>query len=79
MRLLRYSGAQSSPYSSSSSYSVGTVPTKPYTFELRMRLLQYATTTQDRENKNGRTERDLAWPVRSYCSQRAQPVHDRLA
>ena len=36
MRLLRYSGAQSSSYSSSSSYSVGTVLTKPSTFELRM-------------------------------------------
>ena len=56
MRLLRYSGAQSSSYSSS--YSVGTVLTKPCTFELRMRLLQYATVdatiTQDRENQNGR-------------------------
>ena len=29
-------------------YSVGTVLTKPCTFELPMRLLQYATTTQDR-------------------------------
>ena len=25
------------------------------------------------------TERDLAWPVRPDCSQRAQPGHDRLA
>ena len=33
MRLLRYRGAESSSYSS---YSVGTVLTKPYTFELRM-------------------------------------------
>ena len=41
-------------YSSSSSYSVSTVLTKPCTFELRMRLLQYATTTQDRENQNCR-------------------------
>ena len=50
MRLLRYSGAQSS----SSSYSSGTVLTKPCTLELRMRLLQYATTTQDRENQYSR-------------------------
>ena len=50
MRLLRYSGASSS----TSSYSVGAVLAKPYTYELRMRLLQYATTTQDRENQNGR-------------------------
>ena len=28
--------------------------TGPCTFELRMRLLQYATITQDRENQNGR-------------------------
>ena len=34
----------SSSYSSSFSYSVGTIPTKLCTFELRMRLLQYATT-----------------------------------
>ena len=36
MRLLRYSGAQYSSYSSSSSYSVSTLLTKPCTFELRM-------------------------------------------
>ena len=33
---------------------VGTVLTKTRTFDLLMRLLQYATTTQDRENQNGR-------------------------
>ena len=27
---------------------------KPYTFELRMRLLKSITITQDRENQNGR-------------------------
>ena len=47
--------------SSSSSYSVGTVLTKPCTFELRMRILQYATTTQDRENQNGRK---YSWNVK---------------
>ena len=36
MRIQSYSGAESSSYSSSSSYSVGTVLTKPCTFELRM-------------------------------------------
>ena len=36
MRLQPYSGAQSSSYSSSSSYSVSTLLTKPCTFELRM-------------------------------------------
>ena len=54
MRLLRYNVAESSSYSSSSSYSVSTVLTKPCTFELRIRLLQYATTTKYRENQNGR-------------------------
>ena len=54
MRLLRYSGAESSSYSSSSSYSVGTVLTKPCTLEHSMGQLQYASTTQDRENQNGR-------------------------
>ena len=53
MRLLQNRREQSSYYSSSL-YSVGTVLTKPCTFELRMRPLQYATTTQDRENQNGR-------------------------
>ena len=52
MRLLRYSGAYSS--FCSPSYNVGSVLTKPCTLELRMRLLQYATTAQDRENQNGR-------------------------
>ena len=52
--ILRYSEAQSSSHPSSW-YSVGTILTKPCTFELRMRLLQYAaTTTQDRENQNVR-------------------------
>ena len=36
MRISSYSGAESSSHSSSSSYSVGTVLTKPCTFELRM-------------------------------------------
>ena len=36
MRVQSYSGAESSPYSSSSSYSVSTLLTKPCTFELRM-------------------------------------------
>ena len=36
MRLYPYNGAQSSSYSSSSSYSVSTLLTKPCTFELRM-------------------------------------------
>ena len=53
MHLQPYSGAESSSYSSSSSYSVGIVLLKPCTFELRMRLLKFATTTQDRSNQNG--------------------------
>ena len=52
-RLLCYSRAWSS-YFSSSSYSVSTVLTKPCTFKLRMRLLQYATNnyyTRSRKSK----------------------------
>ena len=48
--ILKLLQMKQSSYSSSSSYSVGTVLTKPSIFKLRMRLLQYATTTQDREN-----------------------------
>ena len=40
----------------SSSYSVGTVLTKPCTFELRMRLIQYATTN------NYKRSRKSKWP-----------------
>ena len=43
MRLQPCNKAQSSSYSSSSSYSVGTVLAKPCIFELRMRLLKSVT------------------------------------
>ena len=36
------------------------VLTKPCTFELRMRQLQYAATTDDRENQNGRSIREMS-------------------
>ena len=45
MRLKPCNAAQSSSYSSSSSYSVSTLLAKPGTFELPMRLLKSITAT----------------------------------